>query len=658
MNAHRMNRILFLFAVLFLLAGCTGNDTDRYDLASGSGSVGEGRVCTDIAAHGSLMIGISEGDVFLVDLTSGEESPLDGLCEDARFAAADGDVFWILDANSIRSFRVDGSAPSADREIPLPDAGDILCLDALDGRLLITDGETCFLYERDRWERFEIPISSGERVTQVKWIDAKAVAAIVSSDANGSLLYRFDLKRRKLVPLSERECAAADANGETVYMAYDTMLYRIGKTGHEQIMRLRPPVGANDLVKMFVSGNSVLALWDDGTPVLYRRADGGQSLKMLTNDFEYQRALGMSSAVRDIPCTVVQFDTFEFYDKINAKMLAQDDDYDLILLGSQPESVAILLESIIRYGQYVDLYEDAGLRANLDDMLPGAKEILETDGKLAALPVEYSFHIPGMNRDAAEALGIEPSFESETDPFTLDELWQIADVLCGQDTYSLLSTGAGGLKPVSLLSMLQSSLLAEYDFTEAPPEEMKEDIDAFFARLRKYRDAGILIGDNPLFVSMHSYDIFDMSEKLLHSPEILPVAFPAASPDTKSTIRTNVVIVINPNSPRRDLIFQFLTALTSEENRYNTHLFSTPFWPDMMRYYQGKSSDKMISQQAAGIAERMEEILGNFYSHGCRNSTGSTFDTWNVMNDFCSGDLSAEEAAAEVYRHLRYQHLG
>ncbi|MBR4895120.1 MAG: hypothetical protein IKZ41_01740, partial [Clostridia bacterium] len=491
-----------------------------------------------------------------------------------------------------------------------------------------------------------------------RWIDAKAVAAVVSSDANGSLLYRFDLKKRKLAPLSERECAAADANRGTVYTVSDTMLYRIGKAGHEQIMRLRPPAGAKVPVKMFVSGNSVLALWDDGTPVLYRRADGGQSLKMLTNDFEYQRALGMSSAVRDIPCTVVQFDMFEFYDKINAKMLAQDDDYDLILLGSQPESVAILLESIIRYGQYVDLYEDAGLRANLDEMLPGAKEILETDGKLAALPVEYTFHIPGMNRDAAEALGIEPSFESETDPFTLDELWQIADVLCGQDTYSLLSTGPGGLKQVSLLSMLQSSLLAKYDFTEAPPEEMKEDIDAFFARLRKYRDAGILFGDNPLFVSMHTYDIFDMSEKLFDSPEILPVAFPAASPDTKTTIRTHAVIVINPNSPRRDLIFQFLTALTSEGNRYNTYLFSTPFWPDMMRYYRGKASDKMISQQAAGIAERMEEILGNFDAHSCRNSTGSTLETWNVMNDFCSGDLSAEEAAAEVYRHLRYQHLG
>ncbi|MBO7404068.1 MAG: hypothetical protein J6V24_03820 [Clostridia bacterium] len=650
---------LFLFVfLLLLLTGCAKNEADRYDLPADSKTVGGDRAYTDIAVHGDTMIGIADGKLFRVNLTTGEEDSLDELSEGARHIAMDGQTLWCLDGVGIRSFRVSEDSLAATGEIPLPDLDVFLCLDALDGRLVTTDGRFCAVFDSGRWNISEIPVSGDEHVTEVRWIDSQTVAAVVSSDANGSLLYRFTPTKRKLTPLSERDCAAADANGSHVYMASNTTLYRIGKKSHETVMRLRPPAGATVPVKIFTSANSVLALWDNGTPVLYRRADGGQSLKMLTNDHEYQRALGMTSAVKDIPCTVVQFDTFEFYDKINAKMLAQDDDYDLILLGSQPESVAILLESIIRYGQYVDLYEDAGLRANLDEMLPGAKEILETDGKLAALPVEYTFHVPGMNRDAAEALGIEPSFESETDPFTLDELWQIADDLCGQDTYSLLSSGPGGLKPVSLLSMLQSSLLAKYDFTQAPPEEMKEDIDAFFVRLGKYRDAGILIGDNPLFVSMHTYDVFGMPETLLHSPEILPVAFPSASPDTKSTIRTHAMIVINPNSPRRDLIFQFLTALTSEENRYNTYLFSTPFWPDMMRYYRGKTSDRMISLQAAETAERMEEILGNFYSHGCRNSTGSTLETWNVMNDFCDGNLSAEEAAAEVYRHLRYQYLG
>ena len=640
-----------------MFLGCSQNGADRYDLVKGTGSVGEGHFFQDIAAYGDTLIGIAGDGIFRVNILSGEEERIDGIINDVRFSAMEEDKLWLMDDKSIRSFRM-GDTLSENTQIFLPDTEEIVSFDVLDGHLLTADAHACFRYDGTAWERFEPTLTDNERITEVKWIDDKSAAVTVSSTTDGLFLYRFELKKRKLIPLSERECSAADANESALTMMSGSMLYAVGKNGVEQIGRLRPPTGAKNPKKLFVSGGTVLVLWDSGTAILYRCPGGDETLTILTNDVEYERALVMSSSAHEIPCKVIQFNMLEFFDKINAKMLAQDNDYDLILLGTQPDAVASTLESIIRYGQYVDLYENSALKENLDAMIPGAKEILETDGKLAALPVEYGCMIPGIDLDAAQALGIEVPVRSEAEPFTFDYLWQIADSMSTQREYSLLSTGTGGLRPMSWLFMLNSALLAKYDFTEPLPEEIRGDITAFFERLDRYRSAGILMGDKPLFVSLLQLQIFDMPETLKDSPNILPISFPTASSDEKTTIRTSVVMVMNPHSSRRDLAFQFLTEITSEENRYNTQIFTTPFWPDMTRYYWGKSSDKAVRTQYAEFGERMEEILGNYFSHCRRNSTGSTLDTWNLMNEFCAGNISAEEAAEEFYKQLTYKNLG
>ncbi|MBR5679122.1 MAG: hypothetical protein IKX19_00590 [Clostridia bacterium] len=140
---------------------------------------------------------------------------------------------------------------------------------------------------------------------------------------------------------------------------------------------------------------------------------------ILTNSNEYPRVVHMAGSAKSVTATITMFDIQEFSDKLNEKMLAGDRDYDLVVLGTQSDYVAEELGAIIRYGQYVDLYNDAELKSNLDEMIPGAKEILETDGQLVALPLEFLCRIPGIDMQAARKLNLSVEPEGISHSFTV-----------------------------------------------------------------------------------------------------------------------------------------------------------------------------------------------------------------------------------------------
>ena len=377
---------------------------------------------------------------------------------------------------------------------------------------------------------------------------------------------------------------------------------------------------------------------------------------ILTNSNEYPRALHMAASAKDSHATLKMFDISEFPDKLNAKMLAGDRDYDLVILGTQSDYVAEELGAIIQYGQYVDLYSDAELKSNLDEMIPGAKEILEADGRLVALPLEFQCRIPGIDMQGARKLNLTVDANGIQNAFTAEDARKIADVLKNQTEYAILSNGTGGLKTRCYLDLLNNILMAKFDFSDPQSEPIREEAAKYMAVLDEYRQAGILTGDKPLFVSLYDSDLNRFAEILNDSPDIVPCLFPTLSADDKETIRVSVVMIMNPNSKNKDLAFDFLTELTSEKNRYDLLVYSNPFWPDMTRYYMHGS--KYLSKEYDDIAETMEKILESYYRHCSVNTTGSTLTTWEVMADFCKGNISAEEAANEIFKQIIYQRLG
>ena len=379
-------------------------------------------------------------------------------------------------------------------------------------------------------------------------------------------------------------------------------------------------------------------------------------LVILTNSNEYPRALHMAAAAEDTHATVNMFDISEFPDKLNAKMLAGDRDYDLVILGTQSDYVAEELGAIIRYRQYVDLYGDAELKSNLDEMIPGAKEILETDGQLVALPLEFLCRIPGIDMQAARKLNLTVDANGIQNAFTTEDARNIADVLKNQTEYAILSNGEGGLKTRCYLDLLNSILMTKFDFSDPQPEPIREEASKYMAALDEYRQTGILTGDKPLFVSLYDYDLNRFAEILKDSPDIVPCLFPTLSADDRETIRASVVMIMNPNSKNKDLAFDFLTEITSEKNRYDLLVYSNPFWPDLTRYYMHGS--KYLSKEYYDIAGTMEKILESYYRHCIVNTTGSTLTTWELMTDFCQGNVSAEDAANEIFKQIIYQRLG
>ena len=99
------------------------------------------------------------------------------------------------------------------------------------------------------------------------------------------------------------------------------------------------------------------------------------------------------------------------------------------------------------------------MKSNLDEMIPGAKEILETDGQLVALPLEFLCRIPGIDMQAARKLNLNVDANGIQNAFTTEDVREIADALKNQTEYAILSNGTGGLKTRCYLDLLNNILM-------------------------------------------------------------------------------------------------------------------------------------------------------------------------------------------------------
>ncbi|MCR4905390.1 MAG: hypothetical protein K6A33_04855 [Clostridiales bacterium] len=649
---------LLLTAICFL-GSCTRQSTDdRYHVPFLNSNQYElDFQPSDGVVYGSSFWYIQEesGAVHRLDLNDSHEDIFDTeLASPAYICAADSGI-TVYDSSEKAVYRFQADTMELLLRVEVPaECGEVVRLDSKDGFTTVSDGLTLYLLpdEGEDWSScsFETPIRD------YRMTDRNTVVAL-ESGAYASRIVLKDLKRNRISVLSEQNAVSLESNCGAVWMwdEGDNRIFTIRDGGAKVWYTFRE--GSHSLKKVMITEHNIAVL-PEGEAVLYllARVDTREAVTILTNSYGREKVTGWNE-ISDLPVRIVSYENEQFFDKLNTRLLAGDDDFDLVYVSGSVMDTPVFVSSFLKYGIFSDLSENERLDKNLRETTPGLMNLISYDGQYAAIPTDVFFRLFSIDRKLVSASDLEDGVVR----MTMDDLWKIGD--------ELLASGEGrGLfdqyKWIFLSNLLISELQDRGKFTEEkPPENAREIIEDFFTHLERYRDAGILEGDNPVIMLTDTMMLQDY-RKLRDGTERVYV-LPVGRTRGKTAVNLIGFVFVNPNSGNQSLALELLADLTDEGNRYNTKGFGNlPLYPGLENYYSSVPSRKVFDsvyssgratpEDAALLDKSLETIWTNSEPYTvCFTDTAD-----NIMNAFFDGTISGGEASERLYRELIYSVKG
>ena len=656
-----MKRICVIFSVLLLLlcaAGCAKPIDDRYHTPFLNSNQYE----LDFQPSDGILYGPSfwyiqdeSGTIHRIDLSDGHEDIFDTeLSSPAFICAADGGIsVYDSAARAVIRFRVDTMELLGQDEVPA-DCGEVIRLEAKDGLTAVSDGVTLYRLqdEEEVWTSF--PLESP--ILDFRMID-KDTCIAVETDSSSSRIIRMDLKRNRSKLLSEQDATALESNCGEIWMwdEGDNRLFMIRDGGAKVWYTFRD--SSHSMKKVMITEENIAVL-PEGESVLcvLVRKDTEKAVTILTNSEGRGKLTGWQE-LTDLPVRIVSYEDGQFFEKLNARLLAGDDDFDLVYVSGSVMDTPVFVNSFLKYRIFADMRENERLSNNLRETTPGLMNLISFDGQYAAIPTDAFFRL--FSIDQRLVSGSEP--DDGVVRMTMDDLWEIGDrLLASGDERGLFDK----YKWIFLSNLLISELQDRGKFTEEkPPENAREIIEDFFTRLERYRDEGILEGDDPV-IKLTDSMMFQDYRKSRDGTERVYV-FPVGRTRGKTAVNLIGFVFVNPNSGNRSLALELLADMTDEENRYNTKGFGNlPLYPGLENYYSSVPSRKVFdSVYSSGRAEPedvalLDKSLETIWTNSEPFTVCFTDVADDIMNAFFDGTISAVEASEHLYRELIYSVKG
>ncbi len=662
MERRKMKRLgLALFPlciIIFLLSACNSIE-DRYDavIINCNYKYVLSFQPSDGTLYGNFFWYIQRGssEIRRLHLDDSKEDRFDtGLPSPAMICTAD-DGIAVYDDVERAIFLFDTDMTGVLRRVDIPvECGGAICVDATDGCIAVSDGSSFyrFMDKTGEWTFFPLETS----IRNFRLIDKDTFAA-VETDSSSSRIIRMDLKRNRSKLLSEQDATALESNCGEIWMwdEGDNRIFMIQDGGARGWYTFRD--SSHSMKKVMITEENIAVL-PEGESVLYLlvRRDTGKAVTILTNSDGRGKLMGWQE-LTDLPVRIVSYEDEQFFDKLNTRLLAGDDDFDLVYVSGSVMDTPVFVNSFLKYGIFADMRENERLSGNLRETTPGLMNLISFDGQYAAIPTNAFFRMFSIDRSLVS--GSEP--DDGVVRMTADDLWTIGDRL-------LASGEERGLfdhfKWIFLSNLLISELQDRGKFTEEkPPENAREIIEDFFTHLERYRDAGILEGDNPVIMLTDTMMLQDY-RKLRDGTERVYV-LPVGRTRGKTAVNLIGFVFVNPNSGNQSLALELLADLTDEGNRYNTKGFGNlPLYPGLENYYSSVLSRKVFdSVYSSGRAEPedvalLDKSLETIWANSEPFTVCFTDAADDIMNAFFDGTISAGEASERLYRELIYSVKG
>ena len=340
----------------------------------------------------------------------------------------------------------------------------------------------------------------------------------------------------------------------------------------------------------------------------------------------------------------------KFVDNLRVKLLAGDDDYDVVMLEHADE----LLASILNYNLYLPLETYDSISSGFDKYFDGVRDVMSYDGHIFGIP--YYLTVEGFTSENNTIDKLSPDY-------TLDDFWNFCEE-SGSSRIMFCTTLTNHKPFYYIISSILEDGMKKGDISR---DTLLECIETYM----KYRKAGSLNlnppGDGPLRIiggigGTLSSNFDERDYKGLRS---LPTY------DGKRYVNIESMAYINSKTKNTDLAAQYLSMLVSDDYlAWITEYQKSYLAKDKDSYFCFSPEPNKLENEYRRTKLSGEE---NFYMRGCnpflvnngedifvnaapRIYTGSLEDMINEVYDGLNeGKLTAEEAADKIYSEASYQ---
>ena len=340
----------------------------------------------------------------------------------------------------------------------------------------------------------------------------------------------------------------------------------------------------------------------------------------------------------------------KFVDNLRLKLLAGDDDYDVVMLEHADE----LLASILNYNLYLPLEAYDSISSGFDGCFDGVRDVMSYNGHIFGIP--YYLTVEGFTSEDNTINKLSPDY-------TLDDFWKLCEEF-GSSRLMFCTTLTNHKPFYYIISSILEDGMRKGDISR---DTILECIETYM----KYRKAGSLNlnppGDGPLRIiggigGTLSSNFDERDYKGLRS---LPTY------DGKRYVNIESMAYINSKTKNTDLAVQYLSMLVSDDYlAWITEYQKSYLAKDKDSYFCFSPEPNKLENEYRRTKLSGEE---NFYMRGCnpflvenggdlfvnaapRIYTGSLEDMINEVYDGLNeGKLTAEEAADKIYSEASYQ---
>lgn len=342
----------------------------------------------------------------------------------------------------------------------------------------------------------------------------------------------------------------------------------------------------------------------------------------------------------------------KFVDNLRLKLLAGDDDYDVVMLEHADE----LLASILNYNLYLPLETYDSISSGFDKYFDGVRDVMSYNGHIFGIP--YYLTVEGFTSE-------DNTIDKLSPDYTLDDFWKLCEEF--GSSRIMFCTKLTNHKPFYYIisSVLEDGMRKG----EISRDTLLECIETYM----KYRKAGSLnlnlSGDGPLRIIGGiggSYEAkFSLSNREYKGLRSLPTY------DGKRYFNIKSMAYINSKTKNTDFAVQYLSLLVSDDylswcdayqksylaNDKDSYFYLSLGENKVENEYKKikvpAGEDDYMSRGNVFLVDNGEDI---FVNAAPRIYTGSLEEKINEVYDGLNeGKLTAEEAADKIYSEASYQ---
>lgn len=340
----------------------------------------------------------------------------------------------------------------------------------------------------------------------------------------------------------------------------------------------------------------------------------------------------------------------KFVENLRVKLLAGDDDYDVVMLEHADE----LLASILNYNLYLPLEAYDSISSGFNKYFDGVRDVMSYDGHIFGIP--YYLTVEGFTSE-------DNTIDKLSSDYTLDDFWKLCEEF-GSSRLMFCTTLTNHKPFYYIISSILEDGMRKGDISR---DTILECIETYM----KYRKAGSLNlnppGDGPLRIigGIGGTLASNFDERKYKGLRSLPTY------DGKRYFNIKSMAYINSKTKNTDFAVQYLSLLVSDDylswgNDYQKSYLANDkdsyFYLSLgenkveNEYKKIKvpaGEDDYMSRGNVFLVDNGEDI---FVNAAPRIYTGSLEDVINEVYDGLNeGKLTAEEAADKIYSEASYQ---